>query len=70
MLCLVKYSNYNTQFSHNTSVIPITGVYSMLTIMMLGLPGCWEGIRGLKQAQTHCSLRNSSASCLAFYTLC
>lgn len=63
-LYLVKCSNYNIQFNHSTSVIPITGLYNMFISTTLGNPSHQEGIQRLKPTQGHCSLRNSFASCL------
>lgn len=34
---ILKYNSCNTQFNDNTNVIAITGLYKMLTAMMLGL---------------------------------
>jgi len=38
-----QYSHCNTQLDCSTDLIPITGLH-MLTITMLGIPRCWEGI--------------------------
>lgn len=54
------------QLNHNTYVILIIGLHNILTIMTPAIPSHQEGIRGLKTAQTHCSLHNSSASCPVF----
>ena len=54
---LVKYSNGNAQSNHNTNVIPITWLYNMLRVMILGVPSHWDGMHGLKPAEAHCSLK-------------
>lgn len=38
----------------------------MLTIMILGIHSCWEGMHGLKPAQAHWFFLNTFASCLGF----
>lgn len=50
-LHLAKYSNCSAQFNRNTKVIPITGLYNMLTVTMLGVPSHQEGRRGLEQLE-------------------
>lgn len=65
-LYFAKYSYCNAQFTHDTNVIPITGLYHMLPVMRLGVPSLWEGIVGLMPSQAPCSLQNSLAGCLVF----
>lgn len=49
-LNLAKYMNFSRQFNHNTNMIPITGLSNTLAVLMLGAPGCQEGVCGLKPA--------------------
>ena len=65
-LHLAKYSNCNTQFRPDTDVIPITSLYNILAVTMLGVPNHREGIHWLKPAQNPCSLWNLFASCWVF----
>ena len=65
-LHLAKYSSCNIHFNHNINVIPITGLYDMVTVMMLGVPSRREGISGLKPAQACCSHQNLFASYIVF----
>lgn len=46
------------QGNASQDVIPITGLYDMVTVMMLGVPSHWEGIHGLKPAQACCFHQN------------
>lgn len=65
-LCLEKHSNCNTQFSHISSVILITGVFNMFIIVTLGIPSHEDRIHQLKSALAQCSLQNSFTSYLVF----
>lgn len=45
-------------------MIPITSLYNIFTVMMLGVSSSQEGICGLKPAQAYFSAQNSLTSCL------
>lgn len=64
-----QYSNCNIQLNHNTNGIHIATL-CMLTVKMLGIPSCWEGIYELKPTQACCSLWSSFFWVFNFYTLC
>ena len=63
-LYLTKCSNCNIQINHNASVI--SSLYDMLTVTLLGIASCHEGISGLKPAQACCTFWNYSSSCSVF----
>lgn len=43
----MEYNNCDMQLDHNTNVIPVTGLY-MFIVMMLGIPRFWKRLCGLK----------------------
>lgn len=42
-LHLAKYGNCNIQFEHNNNVISVSGLYNMLTTVILDVPSLQEG---------------------------
>lgn len=65
-----EYRNCTIELNHNTTVILMTGLYNVLTVKILGMPSCREGLCGLKLAQAYCSLQSSFCWFFSFYTLC
>lgn len=52
LLHLAKYSNYSTQFNHNTKEIPATGLNNTHTVTMLGLQSLGKKMR-VEAARAH-----------------